>query len=473
MAVNLAPLAFVDIETTGSNAQRDRITEIAVITWDHQTLHRWERLIDPGVGIPEFIQSLTGISPDMLEGAPQFEDLAQELWQELEGKIFIAHNANFDYGFIKAAFKRLEMDFKAPVVCTVKLSRQLFPLQARHNLDSLVHAHGLNVHQRHRAMGDADVLWQFWQVCERHFGADVLEQSIVKQTRKASLPPHIDPAQIDAIPDAHGVYIFYGDEKLPLYIGKSNTLRTRVLSHFQGALTKSKEMKIALQVKHIDWVHTAGELGALILESQMIKDQLPSLNVKLRRSRELCAWTLLPDELGYRRAKMTSAEDLNVGQNDHLYGLFASQRMAKNALKSLCQKHSLCEGLMGLEKLGKGQPCFAHQLKKCQGACVGLESAERYNLRLITALSAMKVKTWPYPGPIGIKEGEGVHVVDHWFYMGFVKDPEDLEEHLGRQRPDFDLDIYKIIQSHLRKMPQDQLVLFSSSSEIESHTHSL
>ena len=151
MSFKDAPLAFVDIETTGSNAQRDRITEIAIITWDHQTIKRWERLIDPGVGIPEFIQRLTGIGPDLLEGAPAFEDLAQELWQELEGKIFIAHNANFDYGFIKAAFKRLDMEFKAPVLCTVKLSRQLFTLQARHNLDSLIAAHGLTIHQRHRA----------------------------------------------------------------------------------------------------------------------------------------------------------------------------------------------------------------------------------------------------------------------------------------------------------------------------------
>ena len=461
MSFKDAPLAFVDIETTGSNAQRDRITEIAIITWDHQTIKRWERLIDPGVGIPEFIQRLTGIGPDLLEGAPAFEDLAQELWQELEGKIFIAHNANFDYGFIKAAFKRLDMEFKAPVLCTVKLSRQLFTLQARHNLDSLIAAHGLTIHQRHRAMGDADVLWQVGQVCERHFGADVLVQQIVQQTRKAALPPHIDQALIDAIPDGHGVYTFYGDEHLPLYIGKSKTLRTRVLSHFQGALTKAKEMKIALQVKHIEWIETGGELGALILESQMIKDKLPSLNVKLRRSRELCAWALLPDENGYRRAKMLGAQDLDVGKQDHLYGLFASQRMAKNALKSLCQQNALCEGLMGLEKLGKGQPCFAHQLKKCLGACVGVESAERYNLRLITALSALKVKTWPYPGPIGIKEGEGVHVVDHWFYMGYAKDPSDLEDVLGLQRPDFDLDIYKILQSHLRKMPKDQLALLS------------
>ncbi len=461
-----APLAFVDIETTGSNSQRDRITEIAVLTWDYTTLTRWERLINPGVAIPEFIQRLTGISPEMLHGAPEFDELASELWQELEGKIFVAHNANFDYSFIKAAFKRLEMDFKAPMACTVKLSRQLFPLQAKHNLDTLIATHGLVIHQRHRAMGDADVLWQFWQVCERHFGLDALEQKLFEQTKKATLPPHIDQSVIDAMPDTHGVYTFYGDGQLPLYIGKSNTLRTRVLSHFQGSKSKAKEMKIALQVKHIEWVETAGELGALILESKMIKDKLPSLNVKLRRSRELCAWTLKADVQGYMRAQMLRESELDVGRQEHLYGLFASARMAKNALKSLCQKHALCEGLMGLEKLNQSQSCFAHQLKQCQGACIGLESAQLYNLRLLTALGAMKVKTWPHPGAIGIKEGEGLHVVDHWFYHGYAKSPDEIGSLLSRARPDFDLDIYKILQAHLRKIPKSEL--FALEKELDA-----
>ena len=429
-----APLAFVDIETTGSNSQRDRITEIAVVTWDYTTLTRWERLINPGVAIPEFIQRLTGISPEMLHGAPEFDELASELWHELEGKIFVAHNANFDYS----------------------LSRQLFPLQAKHNLDTLIATHGLVIHQRHRAMGDADVLWQFWQVCERHFGQDALEQKLFEQTKKATLPPHIDQSVIDAMPDTHGVYTFYGDGQPPLYIGKSNTLRTRVLSHFQGSKSKAKEMKIALQVKHIEWVETAGELGALILESKMIKDKLPSLNVKLRRSRELCAWTLKADVQG----------ELDVGRQEHLYGLFASARMAKNALKSLCQKHALCEGLMGLEKLNQSQSCFAHQLKQCQGACIGLESAQLYNLRLLTALGDMKVKTWPHPGAIGIKEGEGLHVVDHWFYHGYAKSPDEIGSLLSRARPDFDLDIYKILQAHLRKIPKSEL--FALEKELDA-----
>ncbi|MFM7631863.1 MAG: PolC-type DNA polymerase III [Betaproteobacteria bacterium] len=148
-------LAFVDIETTGGNSERDRITEIGIRTLVHGKESVWESLLDPQTFIPENIQRLTGITPDMVAGRPTFDEVAQQIKQELEGKIFVAHNARFDYGFIKAAFKRLGMDFRLKVLCTVKLSRLLFPNQARHNLDTIVAAHGLNVTARHRALGDA------------------------------------------------------------------------------------------------------------------------------------------------------------------------------------------------------------------------------------------------------------------------------------------------------------------------------
>lgn len=113
------------------------------------------------------IQRLTGITPDMVAGQPRFDELAVQIKKKLEGKIFVAHNARFDYGFIKASFKRFNIDFRPKVLCTVKLSRLLFPHQARHNLDTIVAAHGLKISARHRALGDADLLVQFWRVCEK------------------------------------------------------------------------------------------------------------------------------------------------------------------------------------------------------------------------------------------------------------------------------------------------------------------
>ena len=286
-------LAFVDIETTGSHFDRDRITEIGIKTLTDNQIQAWEQLINPQTFIPQNIQRLTGISPQMVANQPSFEEIARELKQELEGKIFIAHNARFDYGFIKASFKRIGIDFKPKVLCTVKLSRLLFPNQARHNLDTIISVHGLKVSARHRALGDADLLLQFWRICEAKFGKAKLNEAINHLIGNSSLPPNIDRELIDSIPDGPGCYIFYGDNKTPLYIGKSISLRSRVMGHFQGALKNRKEMKLSLQVRDIDWIETSGELGALILESRLIKQRMPSMNIKLRRSKDLCGWSLV------------------------------------------------------------------------------------------------------------------------------------------------------------------------------------
>ena len=184
-------LAFVDIETTGSHFDRDRITEIGIKTLASNQIQVWEQLINPQTFIPQNIQRLTGISPRMVEDKPSFEEVAKELKQELEGKIFIAHNARFDYGFIKASFKRIGIDFKPKVLCTVKLSRLLFPEQSRHNLDTIINAHHLRVSARHRALGDADLLLQFWQICEAKFGKEKLNELINQLVGNPSLPPSV------------------------------------------------------------------------------------------------------------------------------------------------------------------------------------------------------------------------------------------------------------------------------------------
>jgi DNA polymerase-3 subunit epsilon len=210
-------LAFVDIETTGSHFERDRITEIGIKSLNHDHVDTWESLINPQTFIPQNIQSLTGIRPEMVSKQPPFEDLALEIARELEGKIFVAHNARFDYGFLKASFKRVGIDFKPKVLCTVKLSRLLFPEQSRHNLDTIISTHRLKISSRHRALGDADLLVQFWQVCERQFGREVLFKTLNQLIGNPSLPPNIDKALIDSIPEKPGCYIFYGENKAPLY----------------------------------------------------------------------------------------------------------------------------------------------------------------------------------------------------------------------------------------------------------------
>jgi DNA polymerase-3 subunit epsilon len=459
--VSYPDLAFVDIETTGSHFDRDRITEIGIKTLAGDQIQVWEQLINPHTYIPQNIQRLTGISPQMVEDQPSFEEIARELKQELEGKIFIAHNARFDYGFIKASFKRIGIDFKPKVLCTVKLSRLLFPDQPRHNLDAIIKAHGLRVSARHRALGDADLLLQFWRICESKFGQEKLNEVINQLIGNPSLPPNIDKALVDSIPDAPGCYIFYGENKVPLYIGKSISLRSRVMGHFQGALTQRKEMKLSLQVRDIDWIETSGELGALILESRLIKERMPSMNIKLRRSKDLCGWSLVQDEFGVLIPTLVTHHQLAPGLQDNLYGLFYSKREAHSYLKAIAKKYHLCEALLGLEKRIEGKSCFGYQVKQCNGACLNLTPTTLHNLQLKTALELFKVQVWPYAGPIAIKEGGEMIVVDKWCYLGTAINQDELYELAQSGEIEFDLDIYKIIKKALSGPYKKQAMLIS------------
>jgi DNA polymerase-3 subunit epsilon len=452
------PLAFVDIETTGSHFERDRITEVGIKSLIHNQVDTWESLINPQTGIPQNIQSLTGIRPEMVSKRPPFEDLAAEIAQELEGKIFVAHNARFDYGFLKASFKRVGIDFKPKVLCTVKLSRLLFPEQARHNLDTIISVHHLKISSRHRALGDADLLLQFWRVCEAKFGCEPLLKAVNQLLGNASLPPNIDKELVDSIPEKPGCYIFYGENKAPLYIGKSISLRSRVMGHFQGALTLRKEMKLSLQVRDIDWIETSGELGALILESRLIKERMPSMNIKLRRSKDLCAWKLELDESGFLTPRLVGHRELDPGFQANLYGLFYSKREANAYLKAIAKKYRLCEAILGLEKRIEGKACFGYQVRQCGGACIGGSPIDLHNLQLKTALELFQVQVWPYAGPVAIKEAGHMHVIDRWRYLGTAINEEELYELADSGEGEFDLDIYKILKKALAGSFKNQVI---------------
>ena len=231
------------------------------------------------------------------------------------------------------------------------------------------------------------------------------------------------------------------------------------MSHFQAALTVRKEMKLALQVRDISWIETSGEIGALLLESTLIKQHLPVMNVKLRRSKDLCAWRIKENVNGVCLPELVTHAELQPGIQDNLYGLFHSKREANTCLRALAKKNSLCEAVLGIEKTSLGKPCFGFQLKQCNGACVGLESSTHHNLRLKIAFEALKIKVWPYDGPIAIREGLHFHVVHNWCYLGVAGDEDELRSLVRRAEVDFDLDIYKILKKTIASLPSSQIAL--------------
>jgi len=278
-----APLAIVDLETTGGEPARDRITEIGVIAVDgFEVSSEWSTLVNPGAAIPAPIQALTGITSEMLAAAPRFGELAGALHERLAGRVFVAHNARFDYGFLRREFERAGIRFLAKTLCTVRLSRRLYPAHSGHNLDSLIERHGLECRARHRALPDADAVWQFLRAAAREHGDEVLWVAARQVARQPALPPHLDRAAIEDIPEAPGVYVVYGEAGRALYVGMSRSMRSRVLQHFSAGTAWASE------ARRIDWQRTVGELGALLREGKLVKELEPAYNRRLRRPQAPC-----------------------------------------------------------------------------------------------------------------------------------------------------------------------------------------
>ena len=448
---------FVDLETTGGNAIRDRITEIAIISMQSGKLvSEWSSLINPQTYIPETIQRLTGIDNEMVSDKPTFHELYDEIYQRLNGSVFVAHNARFDYGFLKNEFKRCSKEFRAPVLCTVKLSRLLFPEFRRHNLDSILKRHGLQCTARHRALGDARVIFDFMKNVYATVPALRIENAITKILRRPSLPATISEDDIDRLPESPGVYLFYDKQGVLLYIGKSVNLRSRVMSHFSGDHRSSKDMKISQNIDSLEFIETAGELGALLLEAKLIKDQLPVYNHRLRRHESLTTIQWEFNDL-LSIPKIITEENLDPNNIINHYGLFKTKRKAKNTLISLAKEYQLCHKRLGLEK-GNGA-CFAFQLKQCRGVCAGKEPELQHQMRISEALHPIKNKTWPFNGRIGIREISDdqkiidIHVFENWCYLYTAKNEIELQQtDMFKKQPlMFDIDTYQILNRYFNK----------------------
>jgi DNA polymerase-3 subunit epsilon len=445
-------IAFVDLETTGTSAGDDRVTEVGIVRVDNGArVSEWSSLVDPQRSIPNGVQSLTGITNAMVASAPTFGQVANEIAERLAGCVFVAHNARFDYGFLKQEFGRLGKAFQAKVVCTVKLSRRLYPDRGPHNLDAVIERHRLPVSDRHRALGDARVLLAFIQTVYREQTAEVVDAAIARILKAPSLPPQLAADALDEIPEAPGVYLFYGRNPLPLYIGKSINMRARIGSHFSSDYRNANDLRVSAEVTRIEFEETAGEIGALLRESELIKMLFPVYNQRLRRRSEMLALcvTAEPAPPDYLRS-----DAVDPGALEDLYGPFSTRQAARATLRHLASEAGLCWSALGLDR--RSGPCFARQLKKCDGACVGAETPVEHHQRLRGALARYAFKPWPYRGTIAVREANmarertDVHLFRDWCWLGTAHDEGELGDMLEHpRRPEFDLDVYRVLTKRL------------------------
>lgn len=258
-------------------------------------------------------------------------------------------------------------------------------------------------------------------------------------TDRFEYPHHIERSSIDALPSAPGVYLFRDRDGIPVYIGKSVNIRSRVLSH----LRTPEEAAMLQETCAIDFMRTAGEIGALLQESRLIKQYRPAYNAQLKYFGETFSITLDPG----RRPQVVGSWEPNTPGNDAQYGLFPSRSAAMEGLRTLLRQHKLCPALCGIETTTHARACFAHQIGRCNGACIGKESQDAHDARLRAALVRLQQEVWPYPGPVGVvEESDGwrqTHVVDRWSYLGSLE---------GRRKKlplpakhVIDIDTYKIL----------------------------
>ena len=278
----------------------------------------------------------------------------------------------------------------------------------------------------------------------------LLQDAVRQLSQLPALPAHIERAVVDEIPESPGVYLFYGENDTPLYVGKSVTMRSRVLQHFSGDLHSAREAQIARGIRRIEWRRCCGELGALLREAQLVKELLPAFNRQLRDANGLCGFSF-----DSKKLNLIQKEEINSETLPFLCGVFRSRRSAMEALRGLADEHRLCLRALGCEKAGKGA-CFRHQIRRCAGVCAGQESLHLHHARAAAALAGLKTAAWPWRGPIGIveedraREAVEVHVVNNWCLLGTARSEAEVAELLeATLRPRFDLDQYKILVRHL------------------------
>lgn len=367
--------AIIDIETTGGSSRVEKITEIAIFLHDgYQITGEYSTLINPERNIPYFITNLTGITNEMVEDAPRFYEIAKNLVELTEGRTFVAHNARFDYSFIRQEFKSLGFNFKKTLLDTVALSRKLFPGHSSYSLGNICRDMNININGRHRAAGDALATVRLFELLlEKDRDINGNKRGLINNSRTAKLHPGLDPAKIENIPEEPGIYYFYNEKGDLIYIGKSRNLQQRISTHLSNNST-NRAMEMRDLIADIDWELTGSELIALLKESSEIKENKPVYNRAQRRTSFHWGIFSFTDRSGYINYRYG-----NLDNDDSPVSVFSSKEKARAKLDNLVETYNLCQKLTGLYETDG--PCFHHQVGICRGACCGKEKPEDYNER--------------------------------------------------------------------------------------------
>jgi DNA polymerase III subunit epsilon len=450
--------AIVDIETTGGSPRSEKITEVAIFIFDGEKIvDEFVSLINPEKDIPYYITGLTGITNEMVANAPRFFEVAKKIVEITKDKIFVAHNANFDYNFIKSEFNSLGYNFKRDILCTVKLGRKLIPGKRSYSLGNICSDLGININDRHRAAGDALATVKLFEILLNIKKSQGISTGF-SHDDLGVLHPSLSKSKINQLPEEPGVYYFYDERNELIYIGKSKSIKTRVLTHLGPSKNKTAQ-KMRKEIADVSFELTGNELVALLLESEEIKNQTPLYNRLQRRTLKNFGIFQYTNTNGYL---CFSIEDIN-SDSQNLIASFDNREDAVNSLNKLIANYTLCQKLCGL--YNSANACFHYQLRQCNGACIEAEPAAVYNQRVNMAISSIsntnesliildKGRHNDEKSVVRIKNGK---------YLGFgfidtseIKGIESLEECIQLKRDNND--VWQIIRGYLKRSKVERII---------------
>ncbi|HEX2609285.1 MAG TPA: exonuclease domain-containing protein [Flavisolibacter sp.] len=375
--------AIVDIETTGGYAAANGIIEIAIRIFDgEQVVEEYETLINPDQHIPKYIQAFTGITNEMVLDAPRFEEVAEKIFTLLQGNIFVAHNVNFDYSFVKNHLEYYGYSFNTKKLCTVRLARQIFPGFPSYSLGNLCHSLEIDLQNRHRAGGDADATVILFQKMLENDTKELIGKSLNRNSKEQTLPPNVPKAHFDALPKNPGVYYFHDQKGKVVYVGKAKDIRSRVNSHFSNNSDSRQKQNFLRHVFSISFQPTATELMAAILESTEIKRLWPAFNTSQKKQEDVFGIFVYEDQSGYMRLAIEKKR-----KNANPLYTFHYKVDGHGVLRRLMKEFQLCPKLCFMQT--DQDKCVGIIEEHCLGACEKEETAAAYNERVLQAIASL------------------------------------------------------------------------------------
>jgi len=375
--------AIVDIETTGSYAAANGITEISIqVLEEGVVVQKFETLVNPLHKIPPYITAMTGISNEMVSDAPLFEEIAEDIYELLKDKVFVAHSVNFDYSFVKSQLHICGFDLNIPKLCTVRLSRKIIPGYQSYSLGKLCNSLGIHHVHQHRAGGDTDATVALFQLLLENDKEGHVEKSLKRTSKEHVLPPNVPKTDFEKLPYTAGVYYFHDEKGKVVYVGKAKNIRYRVSSHFSNNSTSRQKQNFMRHVYSISFEECGTELVAAVKESTEIKRLWPKFNASQKHREDIYGIICYEDQAGYLRLAIDKmSKGLEVLSSYHHI------ENAKAALRQLVADFDLCPKLCFIS-----EDVYDEKLHKvlCKGACEKKESFETYNGRVLDAANQLK-----------------------------------------------------------------------------------